>query len=98
MDRINSRVVVRAPLGRGHPSRKVPQQSRLSKLVREMRARADLVILDTPPALLTVEVAELSQLIDQVLVVVRQGRVSSETSGRCGARRAPGRPRWQELC
>ena len=64
------------PSGGVIPSRKVPQQSRLSNLVRDMRARASLVILDTPPALLTVEVAELSQLIDQVLVVVRQGRVS----------------------
>jgi Mrp family chromosome partitioning ATPase len=36
----------------------------------------DLVILDTPPALLTVEVAELSKLIDTVVIVARQGRVS----------------------
>ena len=36
-----------------------------------------MVILDTPPALLTVEVAESwRRLIDTVLVVVRQGRVS----------------------
>ncbi len=64
------------PSGGVIPPRKVPQQSRLSDLVREMRARADLVIIDTPPALLTVEVAELSKVIDQVLVVVRQGRAS----------------------
>jgi hypothetical protein len=37
---------------------------------------AEIVILDTPPALLTVEMAELSQGIDAILVVVRQGRVS----------------------
>jgi len=37
------------------------------------------VILDTPPALLTVEMAELSQLIDDVLVVVRQGRVTQRS-------------------
>ena len=34
------------------------------------------MIIDTPPALLTMEVAELSSMIDTVLVVVRQGRVS----------------------
>lgn len=57
-------------------TRDVPQQSRLRWLLRELRVRADLVIVDTPPALLTMEVAELSSLIDTVLVVVRQGRVS----------------------
>jgi Mrp family chromosome partitioning ATPase len=52
---------------------------RLGPLVKELRGRAEFVILDTPPALLTVEMAELSQLIDEVLVVVRLGRVSQRS-------------------
>jgi polysaccharide biosynthesis transport protein len=57
-------------------TREVPQQSRMRWLVSALCARADLVILDTPPALLTMEVAELSSMIDSILIVVRQGRVS----------------------
>jgi Mrp family chromosome partitioning ATPase len=34
------------------------------------------VILDTPPALATVEMAELAPHVDFVLVVVRHGRVT----------------------
>jgi non-specific protein-tyrosine kinase len=49
---------------------------RLGPLIQQLRGGADFVIIDTPPALLTVELAELSPLIDDVLVVVRQGRVS----------------------
>jgi polysaccharide biosynthesis transport protein len=64
------------PSGGVASTRKVPQQSRLGLLLRGLRSRVDVVILDTPPALLTVEVAELSRLIDMVLVVVRQGRAS----------------------
>jgi succinoglycan biosynthesis transport protein ExoP len=52
------------------------QRPHLRQLLRELRAEADLVILDTPPALLTVEMTELAQLIDTVIVVVRQGRVT----------------------
>jgi Mrp family chromosome partitioning ATPase len=51
----------------------------LGPLVKQLRSRADFVILDTPPALLTVEMAELSRLIDDVLVVVRQGRVTQRS-------------------
>jgi len=64
------------PSGGVAQTSKVPQQARLGILLRGLKSRADLVILDTPPALLTVEVAELSRLIDTVLVVVRQGRAS----------------------
>jgi Mrp family chromosome partitioning ATPase len=49
---------------------------RLGPLLEKLRAGADFVIIDTPPALLTVELAELAPLIDDVLVVVRQGRVT----------------------
>ncbi|HEX6702185.1 MAG TPA: hypothetical protein VF101_15765 [Gaiellaceae bacterium] len=51
----------------------------LAPLLKQLRAQADFVILDTPPALLTVEMAELSKLIDDVLVVVRQGRVTQRS-------------------
>jgi Mrp family chromosome partitioning ATPase len=51
----------------------------LGPLVKQLRSRADFVILDTPPALLTVEMAELSRLIDDVVVVVRQGRVTQRS-------------------
>jgi tyrosine-protein kinase len=49
---------------------------RLPQLLEALRERADVVVLDTPPALLTVEMAELADLIDSVLVVVRNGRVT----------------------
>jgi polysaccharide biosynthesis transport protein len=51
----------------------------LGPLVRELRRHADVVVLDTPAALLTVEMAELSRLVDSVVVVVRQGRISQRT-------------------
>lgn len=67
------------------------QRDRLIDLFADLRAAADLIILDTPPALLTVEMTELAQLIDSVLVVVRQGQVS-ERSLRSLARHAHGWP------
>jgi Mrp family chromosome partitioning ATPase len=64
------------PAGGTIPSRDFPHRSRLASVVDELRGRADVVVLDTPPALLTLEIAELSELIDAVLVVVRQGRAT----------------------
>jgi Mrp family chromosome partitioning ATPase len=52
---------------------------RIGSLLRELSSHAELVIVDTPPALLTVEMTELAQLVDMVLVVVRQGKVSQRT-------------------
>ncbi len=60
----------------GGMTRSAPQQEQLQHLLGQLRADADLVILDTPPALLTVEVSELARLVDVVLLVVRQGRAS----------------------
>ena len=60
----------------GGALRNTPQLAQLSAAVDALRATADVVILDTPPALATVEVAELSQIVDSILVVVRQGRSS----------------------
>ena len=45
-------------------------------MLKKLRASADVVILDTPPALLTVEMAELSRQVDSVLVVVCHGKVT----------------------
>ncbi|MDQ6745235.1 MAG: hypothetical protein M3Z27_04350 [Actinomycetota bacterium] len=67
------------PTGGLMPAHKMAQQKRLGQLLRALHSHADLVILDTPPATLTVEMTELAQLIDAVLVVVRQGRVSQRT-------------------
>jgi Mrp family chromosome partitioning ATPase len=69
----------------------VAQSPRLPDLLTELRARADFVVLDTPPALLTAEMAELSRHVDTVLVVVRQGRVSRR-SLRSLSRQAQGWP------
>jgi Mrp family chromosome partitioning ATPase len=60
-------------------SQTVTHASRLVPLLGELRSRADFVILDTPPALLTVEMSELARAIDLVLVVVRQGFVSQRS-------------------
>jgi polysaccharide biosynthesis transport protein len=46
--------------------------ARLPALLAELRARADVVLLDTPPALQAAEMAELSRHVDGVVVVVRQ--------------------------
>ena len=47
--------------------------SRLPKLLESLEPVAEFVIIDTPPALLTAGVAELTQTVNAVLVVVRQG-------------------------
>lgn len=57
-------------------SQTVTHASRLVPLLADLRARADYVVLDTPPALLAVEMSELASAIDVVLVVVRQGHVT----------------------
>jgi polysaccharide biosynthesis transport protein len=64
------------PSGGVISAHELAKRPRLGNLLRELQAEAELIILDTPPALLTVEMTELAQLIDTVLVVVRQGRVS----------------------
>ena len=51
-------------------------KARSSDLLDRLRAYADVVILDTPPALLTAEMTELSKLVDAVVVIVRQGFVT----------------------
>ena len=66
------------PAGTQIRSGSVAQSPRVPQVLEELGelAGADIVILDTPPALVTVEMAELSRRVDAVILVVRQGRVS----------------------
>lgn len=64
------------PTGGSLRSQSDLKTTNLPGLVQELRSGADFVVLDTPPALLTVEMSELAGLIDSVLVVVRHGRVT----------------------
>lgn len=48
----------------------------VNQLIERLKNEADIVLLDTPPALLTVEMAELARAVDLVLVVARQGHVT----------------------
>jgi Mrp family chromosome partitioning ATPase len=45
----------------------------LSRIVDELRKTADVILIDTPPAVLAVEMTELARAIDRIVVVVRQG-------------------------
>lgn len=64
------------PTGGSLRSQSDLKTANLPGLIEELREGADFVVLDTPPALLTVEMSELAGLIDSVLVVVRHGRVT----------------------
>jgi len=66
------------PAGTQIRSGSVAQSPRVPGVLEELgrKAGADIVMLDTPPALVTVEMAELSRRVDAVILVVRQGRVS----------------------
>jgi Mrp family chromosome partitioning ATPase len=50
-----------------------------STLLADLRHRVDFVVLDTPPALLAVEMAELARRLDYVLIVVRHGRATQRS-------------------
>jgi polysaccharide biosynthesis transport protein len=67
------RVVASGGTERGARVARSPQTR---KLLEQLREITDVIILDTPPALATVEMAELSRNVDLVLVVVRHGQVS----------------------
>jgi succinoglycan biosynthesis transport protein ExoP len=64
------------PAGGTERGARVARSPRVPQLLESFGANADVVILDTPPALATVEMAELSGFVDGVLVVVRHGRVT----------------------
>jgi polysaccharide biosynthesis transport protein len=56
---------------------RVARSPQLPELIQQLGQNADVVILDTPPALATVEMSELSRtVVDAVIVVVRHGRVT----------------------
>ena len=55
---------------------RVARSTEVIELLDELAAEADVVILDTPPALATVEMAELSRMIDLAITVVRYGKVT----------------------
>jgi succinoglycan biosynthesis transport protein ExoP len=64
------------PAGGNERGARVARSPQVPELLARLGANADVVILDTPPALSTVEMAELSASVDAVLVVVRHGRVT----------------------
>jgi succinoglycan biosynthesis transport protein ExoP len=64
------------PAGGMERGARVARSPIVPELLEQLGANADVLILDTPPALATVEMAELSSSVDAVLVVVRHGRVT----------------------
>ena len=72
------------PAGGTDAGGRIAQSPQLQLLLKKLRVSADVVILDTPPALLTVEMAELSRQVDAVLVVVRQGKVTRRSLSALG--------------
>jgi Mrp family chromosome partitioning ATPase len=64
------------PAGGMERGARVARSPQTRELLADLLQIADVVVLDTPPALATVEMAELSRNIDLVLVVVRHGQVS----------------------
>jgi tyrosine-protein kinase len=64
------------PSGGAERGARVARAPQTPKLLSDLLSDTDVVILDTPPALATVEMAELSTIVDGVLVVVRHGKVT----------------------
>ena len=64
------------PSGGVERGARVARSQQARRLLQELQEVVDVIILDTPPALATVEMAELSRNVDLVLVVVRHGQVS----------------------
>ncbi len=64
------------PAGGSLTAAELIRSKRLPKLLDKLRSSADFVILDTPPALLTAEMAELSRSVELVVAVVRHGRAT----------------------
>jgi succinoglycan biosynthesis transport protein ExoP len=69
----------------------VAQSAQLPEVLAKLRTRADVILLDTPPALQAAEMAELSRHVDAVLVVVRQ-RTATHRSLRSFSRQAQSWP------
>jgi Mrp family chromosome partitioning ATPase/capsular polysaccharide biosynthesis protein len=67
------------PAGRAVKTHTLADSTELAALLRQLRLTYDFIIMDTPPALLTVEMADLGQHIDLVLLVIRQGKASQRS-------------------
>ena len=55
---------------------RIARSAQVSAFLDRLAEDADVVVLDTPPALATVEMAELSRSVDLVVGVVRYGKVT----------------------
>jgi Mrp family chromosome partitioning ATPase len=64
------------PAGPATENVPVGEFDRVEPLLKRLAETADWVVVDTPPALQTFEMAELGQHVDMVLVVVRHGLVT----------------------
>jgi Mrp family chromosome partitioning ATPase len=64
------------PASRSWDDGVAPFRASLRNLMNDLREQADFVIIDTSPALSTADTSEIAKVVDMVLVVVRQGRVS----------------------
>jgi Mrp family chromosome partitioning ATPase len=62
---------------RANPTRILSMGS-MAQLVEQLRARADYVIFDTPPLLLSGDAFPLAQLADTVILACREGTTSRE--------------------
>jgi len=50
--------------------------ARMTQVIAELHTRADVVVFDSPPALLLADAAILSSKVDRVLLTAESGRVS----------------------
>lgn len=65
------------PGGRVVSGRTAPGFTRLASLLSDLPQNFHFVIIDTPPALLVAGMAELAQVVDAALIVVRHSAVST---------------------
>jgi len=79
------------PAGRASSNGTGSLFSRLPTVLTTLKPNADYVIIDTPPALLTAGITDLSQAVDAVLFVVRHGVVTRRRLRSLGKRAAS----WQ---
>ena len=75
-----------ARLGQRHDPRtaELLESQRMANL-EQLKERADLVILDTPPTLVVTDAVILSGQVDGCIVVLQQGRVATRASRRSAA-------------
>jgi polysaccharide biosynthesis transport protein len=67
------------PAGETGRSVKATAMKQVVPILEQLRVRSDFVIIDMPAATLTVELADLAGVVDQVLIVVRHGHVSQRS-------------------